>query len=268
MKPYHFSLLRYMHSATAGELVNIGVVMWIPIDRKILTWINEKYARLSGFYSTEFDGSEYRRMVRDLRARFERVAAPQTAEAQNFAQVVDMLLAPNSSCFQWSAPMGGMSADPEARFSALVDEFVERYNRGVRPRRDEAEIWADVQSKLKEREVLGRVQTNVEVHGAHLSYNFRLGWLNGAKHFLEPISFDYLSAKDVIEKANAWTGRLYDFRDSGIRFHGVLAKPTRDDFLEVFEQARRTLASAPTVEELVLESDVDRLLARIDGEAH
>ena len=57
MTPYNFALLRYMHSAVAGELVNIGVVMWVPQQNGVLHFISDRYSRLSGFYSEFFDGT-------------------------------------------------------------------------------------------------------------------------------------------------------------------------------------------------------------------
>src|SRR4051794_39758082 len=90
MIPYQFVLLRYMNNASAGELVNIGVVMWLPRQRRLVFWLNERYGRLSSFFQP-FDGSSYRQMVKSLTAHFAAVSRELIDPARPVESIADLL---------------------------------------------------------------------------------------------------------------------------------------------------------------------------------
>ena len=50
MSKYQYVILRYVHNVSTEEFVNIGVVMWLPEERRLLHSISEKYSRLSCFF--------------------------------------------------------------------------------------------------------------------------------------------------------------------------------------------------------------------------
>lgn len=268
MTPYQFVLLRYMNNASAGELVNIGVVMWLPRQKRIVFSLNERYGRLSTFFQP-FDGSSYRQMVKNLSAHFAAVSRELTESGrsiENIGDLLPLLVRDDASCFQWSQAMGGISAEPEAELQDLVAELVERHEvRSSRQRRDEAEIWSNVEQRLRARGLLQRVQSSVEISSPNYAYKFKTGWQNGVRQVLEPISFDYLSAPDVIEKANTWSGRLLNLgKAADFQMTGVVAPPQRVDLLPVYNQARAILADMPQVRRLLTEDELDLFLPEIE----
>lgn len=134
MKSYQFTLLRYNHNWSAGELVNIGIVMWIPADRRLLHMVNQRYGRLSSFYPG-FDGAGYRQMVRRLVQRLTEVSTelvdPQLllgeSPSVDLLTILQRTLPEDASCLQWGHIMGGIAKDPVDRLEQLRREFVERH---------------------------------------------------------------------------------------------------------------------------------------------
>jgi hypothetical protein len=111
MKRYQFVLLRYCHNWAAGELINIGVIMWVPEDHQLLYFLSQRYERLSSLYQ-DFDSSSYKIMMRQIDTKLK-----ENYTLTNFPE--------DSSCFQLSMPMGGITPNPHERLEQLRIELVD-----------------------------------------------------------------------------------------------------------------------------------------------
>src|SRR5258705_13521255 len=60
--PYTYSVIRYLHDPSTGEMLNIGVILCAPNDRAIEARLEYRYERLSAAF-VEFDGDHYRRTL-------------------------------------------------------------------------------------------------------------------------------------------------------------------------------------------------------------
>ncbi len=276
MIPYQIAILRYRHNASAGELVNIGVVMWLPTQRRLLFKVNERYGRLTSFFK-DFDGPGYRQLVKQLRTRWEQTVGDLVDESplssltpppETLDEVLGVLLHEDASCFQVSTTMGGIAQEPEKRLEQLMVEWVERHeSRGPRERRDEVEVWTGVEQRLRDRGLAGRVKFGVELTSDVYHYKFRTGWQNGKPQVLEPISFDILSPTEMIEKANTWSGRLHTLgRSQDFGFTGVIAGPQRADLQDAYNRAKVILSGAPHVRRIVTEECLDEAIADIESD--
>ncbi len=274
MTPYNFALLRYVQSASAQEFVNVGVAMWVPAERRLLFSLNERYARLSRFFD-EFDGAGYRQLVRALQSSLDEMrraladhGEATLGERPAFAAILERVVPEDASCFQWSEVMGGAVTDPEARLAQLVKEFIERHEgAGPRQRRDETGIWARMEALLAERDLLPSLLSGVELAGENYSYRFRVGWRNSVPQVLEPVSFDYLKGAEVVDKANTWSGRLFNLaKRSQFQMTGVVAAPDRRDLLHAYEQALAILRGAPNVRTVVTEEQLSGFIPTIERE--
>lgn len=280
MTPYQFALVRYLHKASAGELVNVGLVMWLPTKKRLLYSVNERYSRLSSFFQP-FDGAGYRQLVRQLSSTFRDVSRELSGEIQlglfsappeTIDDILPRLLQDDASCFQWSTVMAGIASDPTARLKQLVAEMIERHeSRAPRERRDENDIWGNVEQRLRQQGLAPRLQKEVEITGKNYTYRFKTGWQNGVRQVMEPISFDYLYAADVVEKANTWSGRLFNLANSAdFQLSAVVAPPERKDLRAAYNQAIAILKSAPKVRRLLTEEEFEDFMHEIerDLESH
>ncbi len=270
MKPYEFSVIRYQHAGSSGELFNVGIVLWSVEDRRLIPMINERYGRLSKAYPG-FDGVGFRQMIRTLVGQIDR-RAEQIADTQRPLQSLSDLLQEcipvDAGCLQRSDPMGGIHPQPEERAKQLYSQFVLRFEAPTaNARRDEQEIWSSIESKLASRGLLSRMQRKVRLSVADYEYDFRCGWQNGQLQVLEPISFDYIENREVLEQANKWGGRLLTLsRGAPFQFTAVVAAPQRGASADAFARAVRILRSAPSVRQVVNENDLDAYLPEIEGD--
>lgn len=275
MRPYTFAVLRYVHDVSSQEFVNVGLAMW-DHTRKVLRFrVNERYGRVARFFP-DFDGNTYRQLARHLSShveqRIERLAQPDLFETtpESLEKVLAALLPEDSSCFQWSAPMSGIADDPQARFEALLQEFVFRLEGApARERRDELAIWQHLADEVQRRDLWPRIRRAVRIATDQYDYSFRIGWQNGQLNVAEPISFDLTRPQDILEKANTWAGRLFTLsRGNDFKFTAIVAPPRDRSSLESFEKCYRILKNAPTVHRIVPEEDLGDFVAEVQAEAH
>ncbi len=267
MKPYQFSLLRYVHNVATEEFVNIGVVMWVPAEKQFLYKLTERYGRLSNFFDG-FNSAGYRQMLRELKHRLREAGKKETnGQIETISDLLPQIVLIESGCFQWSAAMGGIALDPAQRLNQLFAEMIERHeDQHASTRRDEAAVMKGVTERFRQHGIAAKLSENVEVKGGKYSYKFKYGWQNGKRQVLEPISFDYEDKERVIEKANRWAGRLYNLRqaDDDFQMTGIVAPPQDPQLIDAFNQAIEMLADAPKVRMLIREDQVEGFIPEIE----
>ncbi len=266
MKPYQFSLLRYVHNVATEEFVNIGVVMWVPAEKQFLYRLTERYGRLSNFFNG-FNSAGYRQMLRELKHRLREAGKKETSHVETISDLLPRIVLIESGCFQWSAAMGGIAVDPAQRLNQLFVEMIERHeDQQTSIRRDEAAVMKDVAARFRQHGIATKLNENVEVKGGKYSYKFKYGWQNGKRQMMEPISFDYEDKERVIEKANRWAGRLYNLRqpEDDFQMTGIVAPPQDPQLAEAFKQALEMLADAPKVRKLIREDQIESFIPEIE----
>lgn len=131
MKPFHYAILRYQHSITVGELVNVGVVVLSLADNLFRFRLNHRFGRLSNLYPG-FDGRGYRRIVDIIGRKWKSVEERLASGQEDFTmpkpttihELQKLLLPSEEHVFVWSEPMGGLTDNLETRLDELMKEFV------------------------------------------------------------------------------------------------------------------------------------------------
>lgn len=270
MTPYDFALLRYVQDPVAGECLNVGVVLYDRENRRLLTRFSERYGRLSKAFG-DFDGTAYRNLVRHLERRLaaldEEMRQPSLLEVSpdSLEGVFARLFPDQVSCFQPSPVMWGANENLEQRLRELFEEYIARYEAvDDRARRDEGDVWHDVDRRIRQSGLHGKVTYGREVRGDNYSYTFHAGWMNGKPQVLEPISFDMKEGTRIVEKANLWSGRLYSLsRGTDFAFTGIVAVPTDPSLGRAFERAQNILRRTPNVRALLPEAEADKAIRQI-----
>lgn len=274
-KAYEFALLRYTHNAMAAETVNVGVVLLVPEDGQLYCEIPLSYGRLSQFFA-DFSGKDYRAMLSRVRARITRFAqevAPlelQTdksgfAEEYRLDDLLPKILT-QTNCFSWSEVMSGIARDPAQRLRQLTQEFVDRHEKTTaKPRRDDEQIARNVAKRLCEKGLLNKL-TEVPMSVDGVDHCFRFGWMNGTRQVMDSISLDYADPSRIKQKANEWSGILYNLsKGEPFQFTGVVSAYTRGLDKER-DRAMAILQKAPNVRKIITEAEIDRFIPEIEAD--
>lgn len=286
MIPYQFAQLFYMHDASSGEVATVGLVMWVPSEQKFYQFVNVRYGRLSGFWA-DFNGNGYSAMSRFLRGHFEKIAerldSNQLAlfkpgvNASMLNQVLSHLIIDVGSCFKWSHIMSGISECPSARFEELRYELIERHeHQSPRKRVDEKDLWSRIEKGFLDKGIYRDIQSDVEISGSNYSYVFKAGWKNGIRRVIEPISFDYLDPREIIDKANTWSGRLLnlskgtniDFRLTAVISPSPSKLPGTVKLYDAYCRAQDILLEAPRLEKVMPQEGIGEMVDNIAMQIH
>ena len=112
--------------------------------------------------------------------------------------------------------------------------------------------------------ITNKVTFDYPIQGPNYSYSFHAAWRNGKAQVLEPISLDLVNATHIVDKAAAWSGKLYNLaRGADFSFTGVIAPPSDPTLGRAFDRAMAILRQAPNVRSVVLERQSETLLETI-----
>lgn len=276
MKSYRCRILRYVHDASKGEFVNIGVVMWIPEHSRLIFRLNEQYRRISGFFKN-FHGISYSQMLRNLQRSFKKVASdlqkPHVTRdtPTNTFEVFNLLVREGSSTFQWSQVISGISTNPEDRLDRLFEEFVTFHEslgyRRSPQLRNERMIWKTVHQALKAHHLESHVELGFTMKSTSYEHSFRMGWNNGIRQVLEPISLGLRKPEQIIDKAHIWSGRLLNL-STGNEFGctAVLAPWDKHVDRTAFNRGIEILKDAPSMRKVITENDVSDYMSEIEND--
>ena len=272
MKAYNYTILRYRRSKSAGELVNIRLLMMVPDDRQAYLSVNRKFGRLSKFFG-DFDGQGYKTMVREIMARIDdelRFLEPprqralsefhsfQLPKSPDIDAVRKTTVAGPESCFQWSAIRGGIHPHPEARFQELVAEFILRHEKNeTRQRIDEAALISRVREPLEEQPYRDQLPPK-RLRGRHRTeHEFPVSWGNGVIHVLDGISFDLLKSTAIENRAHKWCGMLHNLNHNrNFQFLGVTAPPPTRDLYSAYDRTEKLIGDMDETRDIVELDDI------------
>ena len=270
MTTYHFRVLRYVHDVSTEEFVNIGVVMWMPEHSTLMFRVNEQSRRLSGFFNN-FDSQSYRQMIRNLQSFFNKVTLDLPTlrlfkdNPENTSEIFYELIREDSTCFQWSSLMSGISPTPEKRLDQLFEEFVVvRKSHEPVQRRNKKVIWSTVRKALKAHYIDKLVQYKVIIQATSFDCSFSMGWNNGILQVLEPIPLTHPDPVEIIDKANTWGGRLSILaKDNTFKCTAVISPADEYVNMTAYNQAYAILKNSRAMRTVITEDEVNDYISEI-----
>jgi hypothetical protein len=275
MTTFTYIVIRYGHDAGAGELLNVGVVVYAPREHRAELRVEKRFERLSQTFKG-FDGTQYRRSVLGFMKAFRALQqglsdAPLLADARfnTAADVVRALWPDLGLSFSLSEPRGGVTRDLEVEVAALFDRMVaSRYDKKAdAPRRTDDQVWRNVYQPAIPVDVASQLHEKAFTT-SEVSYKFAHAFKNGAWHVVQPVSMDFLTPESIQRKATQWVGTavgLEDIRDLA-KIYFLLGKPSRHG--QAYERAKKLLQKAPVTKEIIEEHEAERFGAELAALVH
>jgi hypothetical protein len=271
--PYSYIVLRYVHDVTTGEFVNVGVVLSVPSQRKLLTKMRTTISRIKGAFP-DLERSAFTSLMHSVQRSLQKISDTLGA--------ADLLLTPadaatyareavpiDDSSLQWGPVGSGLTENPEATFERLYGRLVARYDTRAPNRRTDDDVWRPVRQQLEERHLDTKLQVKT-IRGRVDEIVFRHAWKNGRWHVYEPVSFDLADAEGIKTKAREWFGHLSAVVVGGdaepFQPHFIVGQPCDEALQPAYKAAIAILRSAPNEPEIFSESDVDQLVSQIEDE--
>jgi len=263
---YSYTILKYRHDAVAGEVMNIGVVLFCRDTGQVGFEFSPHYRRLSQAFPN-FDGDGYRLTMGRFKSALESLGSFRTTRlveltsSLRFADIQALLRAiwPDHGLSFFPGPVyNGIAADMDLETHQLFERVVlsQHTPRQSIGRSDDQALWHRFTPVLTSRGILDKLHPvrigPAEVEFAHAYRNER--W-----HVIEPVSLDY-------QDGNAMKRRVFQVLGKATAVSHVdemgtmtvlLGKPRRASQAEPYQMARRILDNAAGNVRIVEESDSD-----------
>ena len=270
-RPYTYTILRYVHDPRAGEALNVGIVLHMPADHRLLVKTRPTFKRVKDAFP-DLDGEAFKGAMRAVDRAVAAVAKELSATLLFSGQLDAGALArkalpEDDSSLQWSSIGSGLTDDAEATLERLYERLVRRNDDRAPRRRSDEEVWRPVRDRLAARGIQVPFQEKV-ITGELDSITFKHAWRNGQWHIYEPLSLDLADRDGIMDKACRWFGHLGAVRDTTdpLKLHFILGAPQEPALRPAYERAVALLRKAYLEPEVVEEPEIDTLVDRIEDE--
>lgn len=241
---FQYAVLRYVHDIMTQEFLNVGVVVYSKEARYFKAQFSTKYARLSHAF-LGINERHYRRTINWIRYQISSIhigyLQPELGVElpDSIETALARVLPPDDSSLVFGGIGGGLAGSLDNTLDYLFFHLVERYTR--RPAsasRSDEQVWQVYSQELEKYSVTLHLAP-VTIETPTYYYEFARAWKNDRWHPIEPVSFDLVDSKTILEKANRWIGRgvmLSDSSEIG-SLYLLLGAPRRQALKSAYEDA-------------------------------
>lgn len=272
---YSYTILKYRHDAAAGEVLNVGVVLFSPSTGQVGLQFDPRYGRLSQTFA-HFDGELYKRVLERLSVAVNSLATPMRGNLfeldarSKFEDAGGLVRAawPDQGLSYFSGPVCfGVTNDLGLELKNLFDLFVlsQFDRRDSTERFNDEQLWDTFKRVLSPRGILNILKP-VTLGPAEVE--FEHAYKNERWHVFEPLSLDYVDGAGMKKRAYELAGKAASVRelDDMGTFTILLGRPKRVDADRQFLSARRILADAPGSVKIVEESEAESFASDLQRE--
>lgn len=268
--PCQALVVRYAPDPSAGEVLNIGVVVLSPGHGFFGARFVDSWQRITQAFP-QADLVHLRRVASLVERACAAVSGAQLSleSTEDIVAAFHAIIPPDDASLQHSPPLSGVTTDPERTLDELFGRYVtERAAAPDREPRRDHEVWREVMTVLRRHGVLGRLQSRT-LKGRHYEEQFEAAWRNGVWNVAKPLSLDLLDPHAIVTKAASWTGRIIALEPEkqSTNVHLVIGVPPTSAPAEVRQASEDGLGllteKLEDIATVVRESEVEQLAVRI-----
>lgn len=266
---YTFIVLKYQHSAFAGECLNASILLVSPSAHYVAVKTRKSWKRFHDAYP-DFDRqavkSDFAQVARSLE-KTGRSWLEQNLLSTSFraSKLVGATIGAPEGSIIWQKEGSGVTSDPAAELEMLFHRLIGRFeNEDNHPRRSDEDVFKSISETLSEAEIIGQM-TEHTVHSSRGAVRFKRAFKNGIWHCVQPLSFDLGTREGIDRKAARWAGHLLQAQEAQETFkpYFILGKPSTRSHQGAFSEARSLLDASPCNPVVVLEENADEISDRI-----
>lgn len=247
-QPFSYAVLRYRHDPLAGELVNVGVLLFAPKSGRLEAKFRHTYGRLSKLYP-DIDGQALTATLRRAETRVRDLtddAKGLFSSDRNVSYFAKLTIDDPAGSFVWSEVKSGISKNLEDEIDKLYRRFVSRFDSISASGKSDADVWKPVRDLLAERQIASLLERKT-ISSTHNEVEFDHAWKNGVWHCFQPLSFDLKDRESINNKAARWVGHIVGISDGPEDFqtYFIVGEPSDKNLKPAFERAVSFLEEIP-----------------------
>jgi len=257
MNTFQYQLLRFLPDRVTGEFVNLGVVVYDPISKKIGVKFIEKTTRLSQVFpntnsrfilkTVKFVESQLRRLSRQLTDELE------FEYFENLEEITRRVMPKDDSALFFTETTLSLDINIDALLNYLFNRLVSiNLTEAERDYQSDKEIWSKVYKEYFDEMNISKYLRPASIKTKFEDVKFEHSWKNGHLNFFETVNFDLQKTESIRNKVFRWAGQIDELKTSKEASHlYLLALLPKDDlstnkFIKEFLQSKSS--SKVTVE--------------------
>jgi hypothetical protein len=224
---YQYQILRYYPDVVAEEFINIGIVFFIPEERKLISKIIDNSSRLSALFhgiDTKFVNRLLRNVDNWLNTKGKELLDQLNhKEYSSIDSITRSILPPNDSSLRFSDVRTGITLDIDQTFEEMYLRFVSKFEKKSESHsHDDKKAWYEYK-KVFEKYSIDKKLTKPDfiVKTKYSEFEFDHAWKNGKWNFYKPISFDLATTDHIRKKAWEQVGFTQELLTSDLSFNLV-----------------------------------------------
>lgn len=272
---FQYSLLRYRHSYLLAEEVNVGILFFLPAERRVEFEYPNRLQRISQLYA-DFNIHTLRKYLNAFHKQARRLTKqfagePDLFEASDFQGIIeDFFLTEDATALLFSDITEGTYENAEQTLAFYKDQYLSVYEKNKeRDRKDEEYILNKIEEGLENANInySREVKREYTVDTPYLSQKFNFAWKNGTTNLVTPIGLD-LKREDVIEnKALRWHGRLDKFKEKAeqdnLKFDLIISRPQDRKLFKTYENVLKILEDNQAPKEIYELDNINTYIHRL-----
>lgn len=265
---YTYCLVKYVHDPALGEQLNVGVVLYAPSAGFFAGKFDSHFERLSRTFA-DFNGNHYRDSIRNLESAFlafgDELQRPkkdlfgEKEPFQDVKQILKLVMPEQSLSIQFGEMFGGITDDAGDELKLVFERAVRsQYSRNRKERRSDNQVWTEFQRRLAGERINAYLSEKRFVAPDYqLKYDH--AFKNDKWHLLQPVTFDYINAQSLQERAVKVIGdsELLKEQKDFSKIYFLLGKPSLEKHQSAYIKAKNLLNRVPVAKEIVEESEAD-----------
>ncbi|RRJ89412.1 DUF3037 domain-containing protein [Paenimyroides tangerinum] len=276
-KNYTYSILKYKHSALIGESINIGIILFFPLENKFVFKYSKNLTRIKAIYEVVSEKviklylQQIEFNIKNINLRDYTLFTHSDIEnTEEFDLFIDNFILPrDSSVLQFSKSKESLyNLDLDTTILNITNKFLlekdKNLNGGIIQKEPIlVKKFINGLSKFNS-DILTNNQDKIYknykvVNEAGNEFNFEYGWKNSYLNLIKAISFDLRDSRHIAEKAYKNFGLFTDLKNeaenNNLKYDLLIGLPTSKDLFKDFDHALNLLSNLERVD-LILENDI------------
>jgi hypothetical protein len=280
------AILQYHHSIAVGEVMNVGVLLIFPAQRKLSLLYPSSLHRLTEAYPNVpqkvlkdyFKGMSNRIAKLNQKQPEELATLADPTKARQF--IANELLAEDSSVLQFgSVRLAVLYTDELAQIEQRYrNQYLAYYQpETVIGKKDDAFLLKGYKDRLRANYLdinelvdlkLVHNKFKIDINDQR-SFSFDFAWQNGSTNIVVPLSFDLQRKESILRKATLHFGTFFLLKDeverNNYRLDVLVGKPQNPALSKPYDEALVILGTANNVA-IIEETGIDQYSAKTVAE--
>lgn len=260
---YAYCLVKYVHNPAAGEMLNIGVLLFSDEAKQIVGKFEIHFDRLSSAFAN-FDGDHYRFVIRNLEHSIAQLndrfkPALFQREFEDIKEIFRLLVPDLGLSIQFGNVLAGITNDLENESEYIFSRLItSQAPQKEKKSRSDEEVWTIFNKPLSRRSVTKYLKPK---HFTSNEYDlkFEHTFKNEKHHILDPVTMDYAQTESIQNRAIKILGQattLEGNKEIG-KLYLLLGAPKKSSHVKAYIKAKNLLNKIPIDKQIIEENEAE-----------